>query len=126
MSIELLNTDNAPAAVGPYSQAAKVGNLLFTSGQIPLVPETGELITDDIEKATRRSLDNLKAVLENAGSSFDKVIKATIFITDMNDFGKINEVYGEYFANHKPARSCVQVAALPKGATVEIELIALV
>lgn len=126
MSIELLNTDNAPAAVGPYSQAAKVGNLLFISGQIPLVPETGELITDDIKNATRRSLDNLKAILENAGSSLDKVIKATIFVTNIDDFGAVNEVYSEYFANHKPARSFIQVAGLPKGATVEIELIALV
>lgn len=123
--MEVLHTDKAPAAVGPYSQAIKVNGMIFTSGQIPLCPETGELVTECIEKAAERSLENNKAILENAGSSLDKVIKVAIFLADINDFAKVNEVYGRYFSDHKPARSCVQVAALPKGAPIEIEMIAL-
>lgn len=123
MSLKLVATEKAPAAVGPYSQGVQVGNLLFTSGQIPLVPETGELISD-IEKATRQSLDNVKAILEEAGSSLEKVVKVTIFVADINDFGKINEIYAEYFSNHKPARSLVEVSNLPKGGVIEIEAIA--
>lgn len=123
--MEVLHTDKAPAAVGPYSQAIKVNGMIFTSGQIPLCPETGELVTESIEKAAERSLENNKAILENAGSSLDKVIKVAIFLADINDFAKVNEVYGKYFSEHKPARSCVQVAALPKGAPIEIEMIAL-
>lgn len=123
MSLKLVATEKAPAAVGPYSQGVQVGNLLFTSGQLPLVPETGELISD-IEKATRQSLDNVKAILEEAGSSLEKVVKVTIFVADINDFGKINEIYAEYFSNHKPARSLVEVSNLPKGGVIEIEAIA--
>ena len=122
--MKVLHTDKAPAAVGPYSQAVQIGDLIFTSGQLALVPETGELVNDDIQLATRRSLDNIKAILENAGSSLEKVVKATIFLDDMDNFGKVNEVYGEYFSIHKPARSCVQVARLPKDAKIEIEVIA--
>ncbi|MGI5948829.1 RidA family protein [Peptoniphilus sp.] len=122
--LKTLHTDKAPAAVGPYSQAIEVEGLIFTSGQIPLVPETGELVSESIEKATERSLENVKAILENAGSSLEKVIKVNIFLDDMNDFGKVNEIYGKYFDSHKPARSCVEVAKLPKDALIEIEAIA--
>ncbi len=123
MSLNLVATEKAPAAVGPYSQGVVVGNLVFTSGQLPLVPGTGELISD-IEKATRQALDNVKAILEQAGSSLEKAVKVTVFVADINDFGKINEVYTEYFSNHKPARSLVEVANLPKGGVIEIEAIA--
>lgn len=123
MSLKLVATEKAPAAVGPYSQGVQVGNLLFTSGQLPLVPETGELISD-IEKATRQSLDNVKAILEEAGTSLEKVVKVNIFVADINDFGKINEIYAEYFSNHKPARSLVEASNLPKGGVIEIEAIA--
>ncbi len=122
MSLNLVATEKAPAAVGPYSQGVVVGNLVFTSGQLPLVPGTGELISD-IEKATRQALDNVKAILEQAGSSLEKTVKVTVFVADINDFGKINEVYAEYFSNHKPARSLVEVANLPKGGVIEIEAI---
>ena len=122
--VKTLHTDKAPAAVGPYSQATEVNGSIFTSGQLPLVPETGELITDDIKKATARSLDNIKAILEEAGSSMEKVVKVNIFLDDVNDFAEVNEVYAEYFTNHKPARSCVEVAKLPKGGLLEIEAIA--
>ncbi|TJX14762.1 RidA family protein [Tissierella creatinini] len=123
MSLNLVATEKAPAAVGPYSQGVVVGNLVFTSGQLPLVPGTGELISD-IEKATRQALDNVKAILEQAGSSLEKAVKVTVFVADINNFGKINEVYAEYFSNHKPARSLVEVAKLPKGGVIEIEAIA--
>ncbi|MDA8235804.1 MAG: RidA family protein [Clostridia bacterium] len=126
MSKTIITTDRAPAAIGPYSQAIKTGNLLFTSGQIPINPVTGEVLQGDIQAQTRQVLNNLKAVLEAGGSSLDRVIKATVFIKDMNDFTKINEIYGEYFAENPPARSCVEVARLPKDAGVEIEVIALI
>ena len=122
--VKTLHTDKAPAAVGPYSQATEVNGFIFTSGQIPLVPETGELVSDDIKKATAKSLDNIKAILEEAGSSLDKVLKVNIFLDDINDFAAVNEVYAEYFTEHKPARSCVEVANLPKKALIEIEAIA--
>lgn len=122
--VKTLHTDKAPAAVGPYSQATEVNGFIFTSGQIPLVPETGELVSDDIKKATARSLDNIKAILEESGSSLDKVLKVNIFLDDVNDFAAVNEVYAEYFTEHKPARSCVEVANLPKKALIEIEAIA--
>ncbi len=118
--VKTLHTDKAPAAVGPYSQATEVNGFIFTSGQIPLVPETGELVSDDIKKATARSLDNIKAILEEAGSSLDKVLKVNIFLDDVNDFAAVNEVYAEYFTEHKPARSCVEVANLPKKALIEM------
>lgn len=124
MSIKLTYTEKAPAAIGPYSQAAILGNVVFTSGQVPIVPETGELVTDDIRKATKQSLENVKTILENSGSSLEKVAKVNIFISDMNNFAAVNEVYAEYFSTHKPARSCVEVAKLPKDALIEIEAIA--
>lgn len=123
--MKVLHTDKAPAAVGPYSQAIKVGDMIYTSGQLALCPESGDLINDNIEDATRRSLDNVKAILENAGSSLEKIVKTTIFLSDMDNFARVNEVYGEYFSDHKPARSCVQVARLPKDALIEIEVIAI-
>ena len=122
--VKTLHTDKAPAAVGPYSQATEVNGFIFTSGQIPLIPETGELVSDDIKKATARSLDNIKAILEEAGSSLDKVLKVNIFLDDVNDFAAVNEVYAKYFTENKPARSCVEVANLPKKALIEIEAIA--
>lgn len=125
MGKQIISTTKAPGAVGPYSQAVKVGNLLFTSGQIPLDPKTGELINDDIKKATERSLENIKAILEEAGTSFDKVVKTTVFVKNMSDFAAVNEIYAKYFQKDMPARSCVEVK-LPKDALVEIEVIALV
>lgn len=124
MKLNAVQTDLAPAAVGPYSQGMEVGDFIFTSGQIPADPKTGELKTE-IKEATKQSMENVKAILEEAGTSLDKAIKMTIYITNMDDFGSVNEVYGSYFKDHKPARSCVEVAALPKGAIVEIEAIAL-
>ncbi|MCB2309155.1 RidA family protein [Clostridium estertheticum] len=125
MEKQIISTTNAPGAVGPYSQAVRVGNLLFTSGQIPLDPVTGELVNDDIKKATERSLENIKAVLEEAGTSLDKVVKTTVFLKNMSDFPSVNEAYAKFFLKNMPARSCVEVK-LPKDALVEIEVIALV
>ena len=124
MNKQILNTENAPSAIGPYSQAVKAGNLIFTSGQLPLNLQSGELVAD-IEGATKQSLDNVKAILESAGSSMDKVVKTVVFLRDMNDFVAMNTVYATYFPNNPPARSAVQVARLPKDAVVEIEAIAL-
>lgn len=127
MDIRTIKTTNAPLPVGPYSQAIQTGGLLFCSGQIALDPATGALADDTIENETARVMDNLKAVIEAGGSSLDRIVKTTIFITDMNDFGRVNAVYGAYFAGgNPPARSTIQVAALPKGAHVEVECIALV
>ena len=123
MELKLLHTEKAPAAVGPYSQGAQVGDLVFTSGQLPADPATGELKTE-IKEATKQSLENVKAILEEAGTTMEKVVKVMIFVKNMDDFAAVNEVYGEYFSDHKPARACVEVAALPKGAVVEIEAIA--
>ncbi len=123
MEKEIVYTDNAPQAIGPYVQAQVIGDFVFTSGQIPLVPATGELITE-IKAATKQSLENVKAILEEAGSSLDKVVKTVVFIKNMDDFALVNEVYGQYFVNNKPARSCVEVARLPKDALIEIEAIA--
>lgn len=123
MQKEIISTSKAPAAIGPYSQGIKVGDMVFTSGQLPVNSSTGELVTE-IKEATKQSLENVKAVLEQAGSSLDKVVKVVVFIKDMNDFGAMNEVYGEYFKENPPARSCVEVARLPKDAPVEIEAIA--
>lgn len=123
---EIISTKKAPAAIGPYSQAIKIGNLVFTSGQLPIVSETGEIISNDVRKATERSIENLKAILEGAGSSLDKVIKTVIFLKDMNDFAIVNEVYEKYFTSNQPARSCVQVAKLPKDGILEIEAVALI
>ncbi|WP_088228003.1 RidA family protein [Desulfosporosinus sp. FKB] len=124
MSKQTLNTPNAPAAIGPYSQGIKAGNLIFTSGQLPLNPQTGELVAD-IEGATKQSLDNVKAILESSGSSLGKVVKTVVFLRDMNDFAAMNAIYAAYFPENPPARSAVQVARLPKDAILEIEAIAL-
>lgn len=125
MEKQIIATTNAPAAIGPYSQAVKVGNFLFTSGQIPLLPN-GDLLTGTIQEQTHQVFKNLQAVLAEAGASLNDVVKATVFIKDMNQFGDINAVYGEYFGDHRPARSTVEVARLPKDVGVEIELIAVV
>lgn len=118
-------TKDAPAAIGPYSQGIIVNNMFYSSGQIPLTAE-GELVTGSVEDQTHQVFKNLKAVLLAANASLDTVVKATVYIKDMNDFGAINEVYGQYFTDHKPARSCVEVARLPKDVLIEIEVIALV
>lgn len=123
MEKKRIHTDDAPAAIGPYSQAIDLGNVIFTSGQIPVAPDGS--VSSDISQQTRQALLNLKAVVEAGGSSFDKVIKTTVFITDMTQFGAINAVYSEFFTEPYPARSCVQVAALPKCVSIEIEAIAL-
>jgi len=119
-------TPDAPRAIGPYSQAIAAGGLVFCSGQIPLDPRTNEMVgAADVRTQARRVMDNLKAVLAAAGTSLDRVVKTTIFLADLGDFGAVNEVYGAYFAGEPPARSTVQVAGLPKGALVEIDVIAL-
>ena len=123
MNKEIINTIKAPAAIGPYSHGNKIGDLIFTSGQLPINPETKELITE-IKAATRQSLENVKGILEEVGSSMDKVVKATVFVKDLGQFGEVNEVYSEYFGQNSPARSCVQVAKLPMDAVIEIEVIA--
>jgi 2-iminobutanoate/2-iminopropanoate deaminase len=119
----IINTNNAPAPIGPYNQAVIHNGLLYISGQIPMNPATGEVITSSIKEATTLVMDNLKAIITEAGTSFERAIKTTIFITDMGQFGEINEVYGSYFTNHYPARETVQVSALPKGVHVEISMI---
>ncbi len=122
---KVIFTEKAPAPIGPYSQAVLAGNTLYTSGQIALHPETGELITGDIGTETKQVMENMKAVLEAAGMGFENVVKTTIFIMDMGDFAKINSVYGSYFdESNAPARETVQVAKLPKGVNVEISMIA--
>ena len=123
MNREIINTIKAPAAIGPYSHGNKIGDLIFTSGQLPINPETKELITE-IKAATRQSLENVKGILEEVGSSMDKVVKATVFVKDLGQFGEVNEVYSEYFGKNSPARSCVQVSKLPMDAVIEIEVIA--
>jgi 2-iminobutanoate/2-iminopropanoate deaminase len=124
MTQKTVSTEKAPRAIGPYSQAVAAGDLVFTSGQIPLDPTTQQLVDGDIRVQTERVMENLAAVLQAAGASFETVVKATIFVADLGDFAAINEVYGKRFPRSPPARSTVQVAALPKGARVEIELIA--
>ena len=123
MEKKRIHTEKAPAAIGPYSQAIDLGELIYTSGQIPVAPDGS--ISDNISEQTRQALKNLKAVVEASGSSFDKVVKTTVFITDMAQFGEINAVYAEFFSEPYPARSCVQVAALPKGVSIEIDAIAI-
>lgn len=117
-------TNKAPAAIGPYSQAVLIGNTLYTSGQIPIDPATGALVQGGIKEQGTRVFENLKAVLKQAGTDFSKVVKVNVFITDLNDFVALNELYATYFEKPYPARSCVQVSGLPKGALVEIEMIA--
>lgn len=119
-------TKDAPDAIGPYSQAVSLNSILMTSGQIPLDPQTGEIVSGDFDAMTRRVFDNLAAVLAEAGASFSDVIKANVFMTDLGQFQQLNAIYAEYFGAHKPARSTVQVAALPKGAPVEIDLMAII
>ena len=126
MKHEVLHTNNAPAALGPYSQAIKAGNLLFLSGQVPLDPETMTVVEGGIKEQATRSLTNIKNVLAEAGADFSNVVKTTVFIKDMNEFNDLNEVYAEFFGENKPARSCVEVARLPKDVKVEIEVIAVV
>jgi len=123
MKREIVSTDKAPAAVGPYSQAVRVGDLVFTAGQVALDPATGKLVEGGIEEQTRRVLQNLAAVLEAAGSSLDRVVKTTVFLKDMGDFAAMNAVYAEFFPTDPPARSTVEVSALALGALVEIEAI---
>ena len=126
MTRQTVYTDNAPKAVGPYSQATKTDQLVFTAGQIPMDPTTGKIVEDEIQTQTRQALTNLKAVLEAAGAGLDTVMKTTVFLADMGEFKAMNEVYAKFFPENPPARSAVQAAALPLGVRVEIEAIALV
>ena len=121
---KIINTPNAPAPIGPYSQAVKAGNLLFVSGQIPMDPATGELMMADIKTETIQVMENIKAILTEAGVDFGNIVKTSIFLTDMKNFAVVNEVYGTYFTGNYPARETVQVAGLPKGVNVEITVTA--
>lgn len=123
---EIISTDKAPGAIGPYSQAVKTGNMVFVSGQIPIDSASGQFVSEDVAEQTDQVFKNLQAVLEAAGSGLDKVVKTTVFLADMNDFAAMNEVYGKYFTDNYPARATVQAARLPRDARVEIECIALV
>ena len=123
---KIISTTKAPAAIGPYSQAIEVNGLLFTSGVIPIDPETNTLVEGDVAVQARQAIGNLKNLIEAAGSSMDKVVKTTVFIKNMNDFGTIDDIYKEYFTSDFPARSCVEVARLPKDVLIEIEAIAAV
>ena len=125
MKHQVIHTDNAPKAIGPYSQAVKAGNMLFVSGQVPFVPETMEIVEGDVKAQTAQSLKNVQAILAEAGLDFSHVVKSTVFIKDMNEFAQINEVYAEFFGENKPARACVEVARVPKDVKVEIEVIAI-
>ena len=121
---KVIHSDQAPKAVGPYSQAIQIGDLIFTSGQLPLDPASGKFVSGGIKEQTHRVLENLKAVLESAGSNLSKVVKVTVFLADITDFALFNEVYGTYFPSEQPARSAFQVAALPLGARLEVEMVA--
>ena len=123
---KIISTSEAPAAVGPYSQAVRAGSTIYCAGQIPLDPKSGQIVSGGIDVQTRRVLDNVTAVLKAEGLTFDHIVKTTIFLTDLGDFQTVNEIYGSYFKQQPPARSTVQVAGLPKGAKVEIEVIAVV
>ncbi|MCM1288518.1 MAG: RidA family protein [Clostridium sp.] len=122
---EIISTKKAPAAIGPYSQAVVVGDMIYTSGMIPIIPETGELEGGDITAQARQAISNLIALLEEAGADAQSVVKTTVFIKDMNDFAKVNEVYAAFFTDNYPARSCVEVARLPKDVLIEIEAVAI-
>jgi len=124
MTKETISTDKAPGAIGPYSQAIKVGDLVFCSGQIPIDPVTGEFVSQDVAEQTKQVLKNLSAVLEAAGSGLGEVVKTTVFLADMGDFAAMNDVYAEFFSENKPARATVQAARLPRDARVEIDCIA--
>lgn len=124
--VETVSTDNAPGAIGPYSQAVKAGGMVFCSGQIPIDPGTGEFVSQDVSEQTEQVLKNLSAVLEAAGTSLDKVVKTTVFLADIGDFAAMNDVYAGYFNENKPARATVQAARLPRDAKVEIECVAVV
>jgi 2-iminobutanoate/2-iminopropanoate deaminase len=126
VSVRIVHTDNAPAAIGPYSQAIVAGNFLYTAGQIPLDPNTGQIVQGDVTVQTERVMRNLTAVLEAAGTSWTNVVKTTVFLQDMADFPRVNEVYGRMIGDARPARSTVQVSALPRGVLVEIDAVALV
>ena len=119
-----IQTEQAPAAIGPYSQAIRIGDFLYTSGQIALDPESGIFLSGEIEEETEQTLKNISAILQAGGVNFENVIKTTVYLSDLNDFTRMNQVYEKYFSKNKPARACVQVAALPKGAKVEIDAIA--
>ncbi len=123
---ETISTENAPGAIGPYSQAVKAGNMIFCSGQIPIDPATGEFVSSDVAEQTRQVLKNLSAVLKAAGTDLNNVVKTTVFLADMNDFTAMNEVYAEFFSDNKPARATVQAARLPRDARVEIDCIAVI
>ena len=122
---KVIHTDEAPGAVGPYSQAIHAGDLIFTSGQVALDPKTGKMVAGGIKEQARQVMENLKAILEAAGSDLSKVLKATVFLDDISTFAQVNEIYAEYFPEDQPARSAFQVGALPLGALIEIELVAL-
>ncbi len=124
MEKKIIRTDNAPAPIGPYNQAIQYGDMIFISGQIPIDPKSGNLVQSDIKAETTQVMENLKAILTEAGLTFDDVIKTSIFLMDMGQFGAVNEVYGSYFTGYAPARETVQVAGLPKGVNVEISMIA--
>ncbi|ABO49154.1 endoribonuclease L-PSP [Desulforamulus reducens MI-1] len=126
MNKEIISTDKAPAAIGPYSQAVKVGNLMFISGQIPIDPTTGNVVEGDVQAQTRQCIKNLQAICEEAGSSLKDVVKTSVFVKDMNQFAKVNETYGEFFNEEAPARACVEISCLPKNVQVEIEAIVLI
>jgi 2-iminobutanoate/2-iminopropanoate deaminase len=122
---KIINTNNAPAPIGPYSQAIAAGNFIFVSGQIPLDPSTGEIVSENIKAETKQVMENIKAVLSEAGVDFNNIVKTSIFLTDMQSFTQVNEVYGTYFTDQFPARETIQVAALPKNVNVEISVIAI-
>jgi len=126
VNVRIVHTENAPAAIGPYSQAVVAGNFLFTAGQIPIDPATGQIVPGDVTAQTERVLRNLAAVLENAGASWSDVVKTTVYLQDMADFPRVNEVYGRVMGEARPARSTVQVAGLPRGVLVEIDAVAVV
>ena len=126
MNVRIVHTESAPAAIGPYSQAVVAGNFLFTAGQIALDPATGQIVQGDVSAQTERVMSNLAAVLENAGASWSDVVKTTVYLQDMADFPRVNEVYGRVMGEARPARSTVQVAGLPRGVLVEIDVIAIV
>ncbi len=126
MKKEIISTENAPQAIGPYSQAVKAGNLMFISGQIPLDPKTGDLVSESIEEQAKQVLDNVKSICEAAGSSLDDIVKISIFLTDLNNFSVVNDVMKEYFSEPYPARATVEVSGLPLGVNVEIEAIVLI